>query len=308
MFANIIMATRFPVSYSAQAAMYSNATASQTAGTYYLQGGASDIAAVIDGNLRVTGNVQVDGNEVVGGSLSAASLAATGAVTGASVAATGAVTAASVAATGAVTAATATVTGGVNCGGLLTAGNVGCGTASVTAALTAGSLTVSNDSTVNSGDLVMGQVSGEAGQMTAGPVLAGPGMLLPAPPATLTVAREVVPVTKAITVGAAAVSTTFADLNAWINDVRPHRYFIGIMSQTTISDGNLNFGSFDYYSYGSSAVGAPPTSAPVAANYVGRTGLVTTFPSAGTGPYQLFFNWGGDPIPNVLYIYIKVIM
>jgi len=113
MFANIIMATRFPVSYSAQAAMYSNATASQTAGTYYLQGGPSDSAEVIDGNLRVTGNLQVDGNEVVGGSLSATSVAATAAVTAASVAASGAVTAASVAASGALTAASVAAVGAV---------------------------------------------------------------------------------------------------------------------------------------------------------------------------------------------------
>lgn len=107
------MATQFPVSYSAQAAMYSNRTASQSAGTYYIQGGPSDSAEVIEGNLRVTGNLQVDGNEVVGGSLAAASLAATGAVTAASVAATGAVTAASATVTGAVTAASVTANGAV---------------------------------------------------------------------------------------------------------------------------------------------------------------------------------------------------
>ena len=72
------MATQFPVSYSAQAAMYSNRTASQSAGTYYIQGGPSDSAEVIEGNLRVTGNLQVDGNEVVGGSLAAASIQTAG--------------------------------------------------------------------------------------------------------------------------------------------------------------------------------------------------------------------------------------
>ena len=128
MFANIIMATRFPVSYSAQAAIYSNATASQTAGTYYLQGGPSDSAEVIDGNLRVTGNLQVDGNEVVGGSLSATSVAATAAVTAASVAASGALTAASVAAVGAVTAATVTATGAMTTSIVRSAGGLVSGT------------------------------------------------------------------------------------------------------------------------------------------------------------------------------------
>ena len=164
MFANIIMATRFPVSYSAQAAMYANATASQSAGTYYLQGGPSDTAEVIDGNLRVTGNLQVDGNEVVGGALSATSVAATAAVT-----------AASVAASGAVTAATATVTGIINSGGLVTAGTVGCGAANVTAALTAATVTATGGMTTSivrsAGGLVSGTFTGVIPVGTTVPVL-----------------------------------------------------------------------------------------------------------------------------------------
>ena len=158
------MATQFPVSYSAQAAMYANGTPSQAAGTYYIQSGASDISQVIEGNLRITGDLQVDGNEVVGGSLTAASLVATGAVTGATVAASGAVSAASVAATNAVTAATMTASGIINGGTLQSPGNLqvaGSGTVSGTLT-TFGNLYV-NGTAPNNNCAVAGTITGTGG-------------------------------------------------------------------------------------------------------------------------------------------------
>lgn len=215
MFANIIMATQFPVSYSAQAAMYSNRTASQSAGTYYIQGGPSDSAEVIEGNLRVTGNLQVDGNEVVGGSLAAASLAATGAVTGASVAATGAVTAAS-----------ATVTGIINSGGLVTAGTVGCGAANVTAALTA--------ATVNAGTGGMSVPNGAAYRSTA--------VLGNAPGVTgLTGTRQY-----QVSVPANAVNFDVG-LNEIINDTVPHQLAVTIIGAGATPAPFASYGNIQSY-------------------------------------------------------------
>ena len=147
------MATRFPVSYSAQAAMYANGTPSQAAGTYYLQGGASDVSQIIEGNLRVTGDLQVDGNEVVGGSLAAASMAAAGAVTGATVAASGAVTGATVAASGSVSIGGANVPGSnLSCpgGSTQTLGNILCNSVSTTS----GGVIVPNPSIIRNSALV----------------------------------------------------------------------------------------------------------------------------------------------------------
>jgi cytoskeletal protein CcmA (bactofilin family) len=158
------MATQFPVSYSAQAAMYANGTPSQAAGTYYIQSGASDISQVIEGNIQITGDLQVDGNEVVGGSLTAASLVATGAVTGATVAAAGAVTAASVAATNAVTAATMTASGILSGGSIQTPGTLqvaGAGTVSGTLT-TFGNLYV-NGTAPNNNCAVAGTITGTGG-------------------------------------------------------------------------------------------------------------------------------------------------
>jgi len=144
--------------------MYSNATASQTAGTYYLQGGPSDSAEVIDGNLRVTGNLQVDGNEVVGGSLSATSVAATAAVTAASVAASGAVTAASVAASGALTAASVAASGALTAASVAAVGAVTAATVTATGAMTTSIVR-------SAGGLVSGTFTGVIPVGTTVPVL-----------------------------------------------------------------------------------------------------------------------------------------
>jgi len=166
MFANIIMATRFPVSYSAQAAMYSNGTASQSAGTYYLQGGPSDNAEVIDGNLRVTGNLQVDGNEVVGGSLSAASIQTAGTLTA------GGTTVAGLTSTGNVN---LTGTASLTVAGSVTAASVAAASVAATGAVTAATVTATGAMTTSivrsTGGLISGTFTGVLGVDLATPVL-----------------------------------------------------------------------------------------------------------------------------------------
>lgn len=220
------MATQFPVSYSAQAAMYANGTPSQAAGTYYIQSGASDISQVIEGNLRITGDLQVDGNEVVGGSLTAASLVATGAVTGATVAASGAVSAASVAATNAVTAATMTASGILSGGSIQTPGTLqvaGAGTVSGTLT-TFGNLYV-NGTPPNNNCAVAGTITGTggmfvpngAGYYSTAAVGAAPGV------AGMQGTRQY-----PVSVGANAVNVDIG-LSAILNDTVPHQVAVTVI-------------------------------------------------------------------------------
>ena len=132
---------------------------------------------------------------------------------------------------------------------------------------------------------------------------------LPAPPTDLSVGCEVAPVTKVWTIpaGSGVVGITFTDLNAWINDTKPHKFFISIMSTAAGVPGDRFFGSFDYYSFGSSAAGQLQTSAPVTRNYVGVTDAVLTVPAVGSGPYVLNFGYGGSANANTIYITIKVV-
>lgn len=177
-------------------------------------------------------------------------------------------------------------------------------------------MSVFSDVNVGGDVLVAGKLQGPSGilnvpsVMRLGPVGTDAAQSqLPAPPTGLSVGCEVAPVTKVWTIpaGSGLVGITFNDLNAWINDTKPHKFFISVVSTDAASatPANRFFGSFDYYSFGSSV--PLITSAPVTLNYVGDAGVVATVPALGVGPYVLNFGYGGSANANTIYITIKVV-